>query len=572
MKLNDEIKKLYFAYLEEEPDASLRSELEGLYKNFNQNIDEIQHRLSKNLSFGTAGIRGRMQAGYNRMNSVSIYRFAYACATVLLKEYNNPIVIIGFDARLNSERFAQEVAQVLLRMGILVKIFKECIPTPLCAFATKYEEATLGIMITASHNPGYDNGIKLFDQKGAQAFGSLLKNIEENMALAPPRSKNSPVLEQEKQAIILHNEVIDAYFTAVKKTKLFGENKLDHNFDIAYTALHGVGQKYILRALKQEGFDRVYTLKEQAEPDGHFPTLVFPNPEEDHALDKAYELAQMRATNFLFANDPDADRLQLCCRDLNGNFVKLSGNEMGSILGYFVIQKALINGQKPLVASSIVSSRMLETIARDMGAIYVDALTGFSNISHAALKKEREDNCYFIFAYEEAIGFLMREVVLDKDGISAGARFMEIAAWLTKQKLSVWQFIDELYLKFGLFTNCQWSLRYEGLSAENSMKSAMDRMRTLQDLDSLIGMKGCHKYDLQEKKNKGPYQEIFANIIIFEIKNRFRFIVRPSGTEPKIKFYLELMDKATDKMTLAAKKSELNGKLALIRRIFEEMF
>lgn len=575
MKLNDETRKLFLEYLQEEPDEVLRSQIQYFDNHSGPGVLELEHRLNQHLKFGTAGIRGRMEAGYNRMNEVSVYRVAFAIGSCLLEKHSQATVVVAFDARHNSAKFAGEISQVLLKMGVSVKRFRQCIPTPLCAFATNYLAAEMGIMVTASHNPGADNGIKLFAAHGSQIVGPLLQSIEEKMSSAPLRSAfySSAKYQGHDKPLFLEHDIEDAYFKAIKKTKLFNERDLDHDLAIAYTALHGVGYNYFVRALKNEGFCRVISVEEQKNPDGSFPTLIFPNPEEEHALDRAYALAKENRCPWVFANDPDADRIQIACDDGGGNFVKLSGNEMGSVLGYFAIKKALEEGKKPLVASSLVSSRMLETMAKKMGAYYVDGLTGFSNIAHAALKEEQKNSSNFVFAYEEAIGFLMRSVVLDKDGISAGARFMEIASWLAKRGSSVWQFIDELFLQFGIFVNCQWSHRYEGLAAESLMKIAMEKARALseKEMEAFVGIVGCKKYDLRGTENKGPYSGIIANIIIFEIKNYFRFIIRPSGTEPKIKFYLELIDQVDDTAMLAKKKSETSVKLAFLKSIFEKI-
>ncbi|HXW60454.1 MAG TPA: hypothetical protein VEK06_02845, partial [Myxococcota bacterium] len=314
MKLDDELQRLCAQYLQEEPDAVLRFEIEQLKQGSGEAITELENRMRQSLKFGTAGLRGRMQAGYNRMNVTSVYRFAYALGSVLQEEDKTKrSVVIGFDARFNGQSFANEVKIVLQNMGILVFYVESPIPTPLLAFATKFARAHIGVMITASHNPGYDNGIKLFNSVGAQVFGPLLERIEQEMPHAPMRSlfydspKNSEIIACKALGV----ELEDAYFSAIKHNAFFDVYELDRNVEIAYTALHGVGQKFFLRALQEEGFLHVNTVKVQAKPDGAFPTLTFPNPEEDHVLDRVYDLATERRCDFVFANDPDADRIQV---------------------------------------------------------------------------------------------------------------------------------------------------------------------------------------------------------------------------------------------------------------------
>ncbi len=560
-------------YLKEEPDEALRSEIITI-KNNPHSYDELHERMATFLCFGTAGLRGQMQAGYNRMNSVSVYRFAHALASEIKSHSNNKaLVVVAYDARINSARFADELVDVLSRLSIDSCLFERSVATPICAFATKYLQASFGVMITASHNPGFDNGIKVFDTTSAQLHGAILKRIEQFMKDAPLRH-DFLMHHQERKKIPsrLGDDVLDAYFSEIRETSLCNDNEIEHDLNIVYTPLHGVGRDYFLRALKERGFNTVHVVEEQGEPDGHFPTVSFPNPEEENTLDLAHQKAKKLGCAWVFANDPDADRLQLSCLDDKNEFRKLTGNEMGAILGYFVIEKALKKGLKPLVASSIVSSRMLSAIALAEGARYVDALTGFSNIANAALKAEHDTGSTFVFGYEEAIGFLVGKVVLDKDGINSAARFMEIAAYLQKQNLSVWEFLDQLYIRFGVFSNSQWSHRFSGVQSADDMAAVMRKIRLISESDmaSIIGGKEWKKYDLSETQESGPYQGIGANVIIFEISNQCRLIVRPSGTEPKIKFYLELVDRVSDISLLKATKTRLSDELVRYRSNMEK--
>ncbi len=447
-----ELSKNCDEYLLEEPDADLRAQIQHLLSLKEAGLLELENRLMHHLTFGTAGLRGRMEAGYNRMNLVSVYRFSYALGNEILlnNASGNKRIVIGYDARENSELFALEAGRILCSMGADAHIFAACVPTPLCAYGVKFLTAEAGIMITASHNPKWDNGIKLFSKNSAQAHGRILKVIENHMVNAPLRSeffaKHIHTLAAVRPQEIKEEVFLD-YLAEIKKTKLFSREEVDAKINVVYTPLHGVGKKFFLAAVKEEGFDHVTVVEAQAEPDGQFPTVAFPNPEENHTLDLAYEVARAHDISWVFANDPDADRLQVCFRDENSDFRKLSGNEMGTILGYFAIKKAIAKGINPLVASSIVSSRMLRVMSEQLGAQYVDALTGFSNIVFSSLRKQNEGICRFVYGYEEAIGFLVDQVVLDKDGINAGARFMEIAGYLKKCNQTIMQFLETLYQK-----------------------------------------------------------------------------------------------------------------------------
>lgn len=560
----EQLAKLCENYLFEEPDELLRSELKALKPG-----PDLYDRMGHYLRFGTAGLRGRMQAGYNRMNIPVVYRLAYALGQEIGPHAR---VIVAFDGRHNSELFAREVVQVLGRLNAEIFLFSESIPTPLCAFATKYLAGSVGVMITASHNPAYDNGIKLFDSQGAQAHGEILANIEQKITQAPLRPDFYAGDTSQVSAIIIAEKIFQAYNQAIKTTQFFKPEELDKSVEVVYTALHGVGQKFFMRTAQEEGFENISFVKEQARPDGDFPTLSFPNPEEEHTLDMAHAQAKCHKINWVFANDPDADRLQVSNLNASGELIKLSGNEMGSILGFFAIQKALERNEKPLVASSIVSSRMLKTIALKENAYYVDALTGFSNIANAALKVQKSTKCKFVFAYEEAIGFLVGSVVLDKDGINAGARFLEIAAWLKHKNMSVWDLLDQLYVRFGLFMNRQWSLRYSGPQALLSMDALMTRVRNIdvQDLALLLKLKDLSKFDLSARHTHSAYAGISANVVIFENK-KFRLIFRPSGTEPKIKIYIEICEKAENPMVLSTTKATCAENLRELKYAIEKI-
>lgn len=541
-------------YFKEEPDQVLHAQINP--DNFGPDLID---RMGNYLRFGTAGLRGRMEAGYNRMNIPIVYRLAYAVGTLKKKSS----VVIGFDGRHKSKLFAHEAASVLSKLGSEVFIFNEAIPTPICAFATKYLNTQTGIMITASHNPAYDNGIKLYDHTSAQAHGKFLSDLENLMSTAPLRPDFYANFYHESKINYITNEIFNAYKKAAATTSLFDAENLDKTISITYTALHGVGQKYFIELCRENDFNNIFIVKDQADPDGNFPTLSFPNPEEEHTLDLAHEQAFRNHTEWVFANDPDADRLQVSCLDSNKNFTKLNGNQMGSIFGYFAINRALGRGERPLVASSIVSSRMLQSIAHDLGAFYTDALTGFSNIASSSLRVEKVTHSNLVFAYEEAIGFAVGNIVLDKDGLNAGMRFLEIAAWLKKNNKNIWELLDELYIRFGLFQSKQWSQRFDGALAQTSMKAFMNRVKsyTGEEFAKKLNLENLVKYDLSTISNTGPYAGLKANVIIFEDGQQLRLIIRPSGTEPKIKFYLEIAEKIKNSAELSTMKIKSAEKL-----------
>jgi phosphomannomutase len=570
MKFDQRIAEKCAAYLQEEPNPRFRQQITTLMALDTEDAQlELYDRMNHIVRFGTAGLRAPMEAGYNRMNSVSIYRLSHALSIELGAKKR---IVIGFDGREHSEDFAQEAAAILGVLGHEVYLFSTVTPTPLCAYATKNLKADVGMMITASHNPKADNGVKLYQSNSAQINGPLLYCLEHRMDAVPLLCDFMASHQKDIQSVStkkISQQVFHDYLREIKDTRFF-ENQSGGEVKIVYTPLHGVGKNLFLAALLEEGFDRVLVVDAQAEPNGAFPTVIFPNPEEANTLDMAHELAYKEQVAWVFANDPDADRLQVSAPDALGSFQKISGNEMGAIFAYFAIARARVLNQKPLLASSIVSSRMVKHMCHKLSAHYVDALTGFSNIVAAALKAESETGYQFIFGYEEAIGFLVGKVVLDKDGINAGARFMEIVGYLERCNKTVWEFLDELYLEFGLFVNNQWSMRFDGIGSMDAMNRVMEMVKELDPIkiSQCLGGSNCQKYDLNRSQKNNNYEGLNANVVIFE-SSEARLIVRPSGTEPKIKFYLELCDQATDHTILSMKRLALDHKISEYREHIE---
>lgn len=568
-------------YLLEEPCESLQSEVKNLLaSSLPDRWLDLHDRMKRDLNFGTAGVRGKMEAGYHRMNLVSVYRLTYALGIELLSDTSvHRSVVVGCDARHRSSEFADEVSQVLRSMGLIVHRFQEPIPTPLCAYATQALSAAMGVMITASHNPSWDNGIKLFCGTSAQAQGKFLRYVEDRRKEVPlrPDFHNEFIKSLgEKNLVLINEEIEKRYFRDIKATRFTSNvSPLDRDIKVAYTPLHGVGKKFFLRALHEENFFDVVVVAEQAEPNGDFKTVAFPNPEEAHTLDLAHALGERQHCDLVIANDPDADRLQVSCPDdESGVMKKLSGNEIGIIFGYFSLLRARDADIKPLLASSIVSSRMLKAMCAQMGAHYVDALTGFCNIVQTALTKQSQLQSNLIFAYEEAIGFLLGRVVLDKDGVHAAVRFMEIASLLKSEGKTIWQLLDELYLRFGLFVNTSWSWRFDGPDAMENMQKTMSNVRAIhpQAVASLLNQSECDKHDLLDLQQGVFYDGLQSDVVIFEMKYRGRIIVRPSGTEPKIKFYLELWDHATDRQMLSNKRLMLNEVMVPLKSELQRLF
>ncbi len=503
------MKDLLESYLLEEPDSQYRQEIKNL------DPSQLADRLEGQWRFGTAGFRAKMEAGYLRLNRVSVAKIAYALGKYLK---TGSKVVIGYDGRHHSQEYALLVAQVLDALGHESILFSKLVPTPICAFSVTELKADAGLMVTASHNPPKDNGIKIYGPDGAQLVAPTTHAIEAILDQAPgyPEIKLSSKAPQR-----VPESVIDAYFGNL--TVSAGKP-----ISIIYTPMHGVGEYYAVRALRQAGFENVHVVPSQAKPDGDFPTVQFPNPEEPGALDKAIELAQQTQAELILANDPDADRLAVCI-----GTQALTGNEIGVLLGNYLIENHH-GKKKPLVMSTIVSSRMLSKIASVKQVSYAETLTGFANIAHTALEREKQFGEEFIFGYEEALGYCVGNRVRDKDGISAAVLFAKLFSELKSQHKTVWQKLAQLSETYGLYRNLAWSLR-------GDLKLILERAQNLKGFEKQI--------------SPAP------GLLLYTGEHDLRLIIRPSGTEPKVKFYAEVIGQPSQQKELDQFLAQVQGQI-----------
>src|SRR6478609_564477 len=428
------------AWASSDPDPLTRAELSAL-------IDagdhaELDERMLGDLEFGTAGLRGVVGAGSARMNLAVVVRITRALADQLLSrapDARSLPVVVGCDARLDSQRFADAAARVLLAAGIPVKRFAEPVPTPFVAYAVRAFAANAGIMITASHNPPEYNGYKLYWQNGVQVVPPTDREIFARMCALGPANE-VPLGDLARQEPI-GDDIVQRYLAEVRAS--VPQITADRRFGIVYTALHGVGARVVERLFREAGYDAFHSVPEQREPDGHFPTVHFPNPEEPGALDLALALAEAKNADLVIANDPDVDRLAIAVPSASGRFRALTGNQIGLLLADFALSHA-DSGARSLLLSSIVSSPMLGLIARARGARYENVLTGFKWIWTAALALEAQ-NYRYCYGYEEALGYSFGRTVRDKDGISAALAFAELTAEARAQGKSVLERLHELY-------------------------------------------------------------------------------------------------------------------------------
>ncbi len=565
------------AFLAEDFDSVTRAELGALIDRAAGGdaaaVADLDDRFAATLQFGTAGLRGRVEAGTNRMNRVIVAKATWGLGHFLLTsggahgvDVKKQGVVIAFDGRLSSRTFAEDAAAILAAQGIPVHIFFDPQPTPVCAFATSDLGAAAAIMVTASHNPPADNGYKVYWRNAAQIIPPVEGGITDAIAQAPAANTIARMHAPDAAAAGLRRIIDDGlerrYLDALAGLAWHKPNATGlpvvHSATpvrIVYTAMHGVGHHLTVRALREAGFEGVTIVPTQTDPDGTFRTVAFPNPEEKGALDLALVQAKEVDADVVLANDPDADRLAVAVK-VGGAYRTLSGNEIGVLLCHDALVHADRGGKKPLVITTIVSSTMLSRIAKDLGAEYDEVLTGFKWIANKAM--EREADCYFCGGYEEAIGFSIGPIVRDKDGVGAAVRLALLVRSLKAKGQTLVDRLDELAVAHGLSNGTQWSVTMPGLDGSARIAGIMRGLRESPNaIKSLDGSPIVRRVDLAGAA-------IAADVVVLHTEDGARLTVRPSGTEPKIKLYLELVEKVADVAALGAARARLSEKAARI--------
>ena len=510
------------AWLAQDPDPETRAELEALLADGNE--DELAKRFGSRLEFGTAGLRGELGAGPNRMNRVLVSQAAVGLARFLLEREANPSIVIGFDARKNSTTFARDSAELMAGLGVRVWLFDASCPTPVLAFAAKRLEASAGVMVTASHNPANDNGYKVYlggSNGGSQIVPPQDAEIATHIQAAAQQSLTDFARGHDFETV--PSEVWQAY---VKTTaRLLSQSSASNNeCKIVYTPMHGVGLPTALAVFESAGMTRPEIVAEQAEPDPSFPTVAFPNPEEAGAMDLSFALARKVDADLVLANDPDADRLAVGIPDATApdRFRRLTGDEVGLILGDWAAERATKDARTGSLACSIVSSSALAKVAAAYGLDFKATLTGFKWISKVP---------ELIFGYEEALGYCLDpEHTPDKDGISAAIVVASIANELAAKGSSLAEHLTNLQRKHGFFATGQISIRVSDLSEIGRMMTALRSAppATIDGVAATLSDLALGSADLPPTDG-----------LLFNLADRRRVIVRPSGTEPKLKCYLQ---------------------------------
>ena len=545
--MND-IKGLYDIWLASATaDKDLIPELESV----KGDEEAILDRFYKNLEFGTAGLRGVIGAGTNRMNVYTVNQATQGLADYLNECFEDPSVAIAYDSRIKSKEFAESAAGVLAANGIKVYIYPELVPTPMLSFAVRRLGCSSGIIITASHNPSKYNGFKCYDPNGyqmtdeaAEKTYAYIQNID---MFSGVKTMSFEDALAEDMVDFIEDWLYDEFYENVLSALVNKDKIKKANLKIIYTPLNGAGNKPVRKVFKKAGIKDVTVVKEQEKPDGNFPTCPYPNPEIRQAFECAIETAKGTDADLLLATDPDCDRVGIAVKD-GEDYVLMSGNEVGAMLCEYLLSTLKEQGklpQNPIVVKSIVTTPLIETICASYGAEVADLLTGFKYIGELITNLEKdgkEDN--FVVGMEESYGYLRGIHARDKDAVVASLMIAEMAAVYKLKGISLKEFMDSIYEKYGMYLNTVLNYAFEGASGMQKMADIMNALREKAP-ESFAGKKVVKVADYKTSKiidvvtgEENAINLPKSNVLSYSLEDNSKVIVRPSGTEPKIKIYI----------------------------------
>ena len=535
-----------------------------------ENDEEIKDRFYKELEFGTAGLRGVIGMGTNRMNKYTVGKATQGLANYIIEQgTQDKGVAISYDSRRMSDEFSLQTALILNANGIKTYLFEKLRPVPELSFAVRQLGCTAGIMITASHNPPKYNGYKVYWDDGSQIVAPRDKDIIAKVRAISDFKEIKTMSKEEaiKKGLfnVVGTEMDDKYINTLKSLVLNPEivKEEGKKLKIVYTPLHGTGNTVTSRLLKELGFENVYVVPEQEKPDGNFPTVDYPNPEDKKAFKLALELAKKVDADVVLANDPDADRLGIYAKDTKtGEYMTYTGNMSALLIAEYRISQMKEKGILPsdgMFITTIVSSELAKAIAKDYGLECIEVLTGFKNIGAVIKKAEEKKDKTYVFGFEESYGCLIGDYARDKDGISAVMSLCEAAAYYKSKGMTLWDQMMKIYEKYGFYKEDQVSIVLEGADGAEKIKSMMTNMRN--NLPEKIGKYKVIEFkdvELDEIKNlvTGEQRKTGlpkSNVLYYELENNAWCCVRPSGTEPKIKLYMGVK---ADSMEMAEKDLE----------------
>ncbi|RAW01275.1 phospho-sugar mutase [Pseudochryseolinea flava] len=545
-------------------DDTTKAEVKSLLSN--QDSKELIDNFYKDLEFGTGGLRGIMGAGSNCMNKYTVGIATQGLANYLLKAFPGKTikVAIAHDSRNNSRFFAQVVADVFSANGIHVFMFAELRPTPLLSFAIRYLKCESGIVITASHNPKEYNGYKAYWNDGAQVVPphdkNIIKEVNTITSFSQVKFNANPSLIK-----TIGTEVEQAYFEEVKKIIPNHEIIAKHNaIPLVYSSIHGAGITMVPETLKQIGFTNIHVVDEQAKPDGNFPTVKSPNPEEQSAMEMVIAKGKAVGATMVMATDPDTDRVGIGVRKSDGEFILLNGNQAFSLMMYFIM-KNLKETKNTYIAKTIVTTELVDAMAAKLGIECYNTLTGFKYI--AELMGKFEGKKTFVAAGEESYGYMAGDFVRDKDAVSACAFFAAMAASATEQGKSLYDWLIDMYVEYGFFKEGLLNVTKKGQQGEMEIKAMMEKFRTNPPAQingskvvQLLDYKSLIQKDLTTgKESKLDFPN--SDVLQFYLEDGTKVSVRPSGTEPKIKFYISVNAKLPSKEEFKTVDQTLDAKI-----------
>ena len=510
-------------------------------KNINNQEDKIEDAFYRDLEFGTGGLRGVIGVGTNRMNIYMVRKASQGLANYVKVRYKNPSIAVSYDSRIKSTLFAKTASEVFAANGIKVHIYKELMPTPCLSYAVRELHCSAGIMVTASHNPAKYNGYKVYGDDGCQitteAAKTILEEIEKVDVFNDPIYKPYDEMLQNGMINVINDDLYTSFIERVKKESLLVDEKVNKSVKIIYSPLNGTGLKPVTRILKESGYTDVIVVKEQEQPDGNFPTCPFPNPEIKEAMAVGIEYARKYDADLLVATDPDCDRVGIAVKDKD-DYRLLTGNQVGVLLLDYVCSQRIkhnIMPKDPVAVKTIVTTDMAKVIAEHYGVEIKEVLTGFKFIGEQILYLERQgkENSY-IFGFEESYGYLSGGYVRDKDAVDGTFMIVEMFAYYKNKGISLIDKLNELYKTYEYYSNYLNSYSFEGAKGFYHMQELMNNFRT--DFANF----GTYKIEKVIDYNNGIDGLPKSNVLKMFLTDGFTLVIRPSGTEPKIKVYISI--------------------------------
>ncbi|NLB20928.1 MAG: phospho-sugar mutase [Clostridium sp.] len=543
----------------------------------------LEDRFYKDLEFGTAGLRGILGAGTNRMNVHTVGKATEGLARYLSENVENPSCAIAYDSRIKSDEFAMEAALVLAAHGVKVYLYDELQPVPLLSYAVRYYKTSSGIVITASHNPKDYNGYKVYGSYGGQVTDEEADKILAKIDGLKDLSEITKITKEEAMEkgllVMIGDEVVTSYMESIKSLTVKKDLVKNHakELNVIYTPIHGSGNVPVRRVLKELGYDNVHVVKEQEEPDGTFPTAPYPNPEDPQVFELALELAKDVNPDIIFATDPDCDRVGVIVKDSEGADQVLSGNQIGMLITYYLLKAKKEEGTLPenaVIIKTIVSTESVRKMTEEFNVELLDVLTGFKYIGEKIEEYQETKEKSFIFGFEESFGYLAGTFARDKDAVVASMLLCEIATYYKTKDMTLYDALMEIYDRYGYFREEIKSFTMDGKDGQDKIRKAIGYFRD-NTLDKVGDVKTLSKedYKLSQKKNliTGETTEITlptSNVIKYTLEDDSWCVIRPSGTEPTMKVCMAIKE---DSLTKAEKTLEnfKNDLISIVNKAFD---